>query len=361
MDDGARPTITVGDLLVDGPRLWNGVVRWVEAFRAAGLQAGNRLVVALPSGPAFAEVALAALWDGLTLAPVSPDTDPVQAAATYDPTAAVAPAGGFSGRAVAWAFHADPSGGPLALPSALRPTGPPIDEEPDPTARPLGTLTSGRPTPEVRLLTPAIAVPSWVALSDANLRHTVDGVLDSLRPIDARWLSVLPWWRSDGLMVDLLPAVFSGAEIVRPKAEGPDGLAGVAEIADLVEVRRPTHAVLPLPLVRELAAYWGGLSPLRCLLDGIVTGPGVDAELAAALSTTNLRTHRGAPELSNLVTLGEPGVWRPGVLGRPIGCRLDDDLLGAKAIRGVNLCYGTWHDATLTVEDPARALRVTFG
>jgi hypothetical protein len=172
---------------------------------------------------------------------------------------------------------------------------------------------------------------------------------------------VLPWWRSDGLLVDLLPAVFSGAEIIRPEHEGPDGVCPVEEVAELVETRMPTHAVLPLAMVRALAGHWGGLGPLQCLLDGVVTGPGVDAELAAMLSTTHLRTHRGAPELSNLVTLGEPGVWRPGLLGRPIGCRLDDDFGGAKAIRGVNLCYGTWHDATLTVEDPTRALRVTFG
>jgi hypothetical protein len=361
MDQGTRPTVSVGDALVDAPHLWQGMTRWVAAFRAAGLGAGDRLVAALPSGPAAAEVALAALWDGLTLAPVPPGTDPVDGAATYDPRAAICAPGGFGDREVAWAFTAAGSGGPTTVPASLRPTGPPVDDDADPDAQPRGTVSPGRPTPEVRLLAPAASVPSWVALSDGNLRHVVDGILDALRPIDSRWLSVLPWWRSDGLLLDLLPAVFSGAEIIRPAAEGPDGLPRVTAIADMIECRLPTHAVLPVAAVRGLAAHWGGLAPLGCLVDGIVTGPGVDRDLAALLATTRLRTHRGAPELSHLVTLGEPGIWRPGLLGRPIGCKLEDEYGGAKAVQGVNLCYGTWHDATLTVEDPSRALRVTFG
>jgi hypothetical protein len=109
-----------------------------------------------------------------------------------------------------------------------------------------------------------------------------------------------------------------------------------------------------------LVRHWGDLQPLSVLWDGIVTGPGIDDELVSHLRHTRLRAHRGAPEFSGLLTLGEPGVWRSAAVGRAVGCYLLVDDTGSLVVTGKNLAYGTWDGEQLTVEDPERFVRTYF-
>lgn len=328
------PNITLGTVGVPGTQLLDGAERWAGAFRSAGLGPGSRLVTALPTGACLAEVLLAGLWEGLTLVPMPPAIDPAQAGAEADPTAAVAAPGAFGGRDVSWAWRAEGSDGPGLPPRALRPAGP--------------------PTPLARLLCAPSEAGPWAALFDDNLEHAVDTVLASLQPTQARWLSVLPWHTPAGLLLDLLPALLSAASIVRPSIEEEPS---PSDVANTVQRWQPTHAVLPLGLVRDLLGHWDGLGPLACLVGGLASGPGLDGALAAELSKTRLRTHRGAPELSCMVTLGEPGIWRPGALGRPVGCTISDGPGGGLLISGRALAGGQWADGILALVD-RRAPRV---
>jgi acyl-coenzyme A synthetase/AMP-(fatty) acid ligase len=55
--------------------LHHGANDWSRALRRAGITRGDRIVCALPNGPAFAQLLVAALADGVTLAPVSAQED----------------------------------------------------------------------------------------------------------------------------------------------------------------------------------------------------------------------------------------------------------------------------------------------
>jgi len=149
-------------------------------------------------------------------------------------------------------------------------------------------------------------------------------------------------------LLDLLPALLGADEIVRA---GNGDQCEPSDVANIVERWQPSHAILPLALVGELRARWGDLAPLSSLLGGLVSGPGLDAELAADLRRTRLRTHRGAPELSCMVTLGEPGIWRLGALGRPVGCAVDDGPGGSLLISGRPVAGGRWLDGMLHLVD----------
>ena len=335
---GAAPSLTIGTEVVPGPVLLRGAERWVGAFRGAGLVPGDRLVIVLPTGAGLAQVLLAALWEGLTLVPAPPGADPALTAGVADARAAVvAPVVG-GGSDLSWAWRPEGAGGPGPAPEALRP--------------------AGAPTPLARVLCPGGPGDPWAALLDDNLEHAVDGVLAALHPRQARWLSVLPWHAPAGLLLDLLPALLAPSTILRPS---PDDQPSPLDVANTVERWQPSHTVLPLGLVRALAQLWGSLDPLACVVDGLASGPGLDPELALQLTRTRLRTHRGAPELSCLVTLGQPGMWRPGLLGRPVGCTIADGPGGTLLVSGRPVAGARWLDGALQLVNRCSPIVVVFG
>lgn len=315
-----------------------GAERWAATFRAAGLGPGARLVTALPTGVCLGQVLLAGLWEGLTLVPLPPATDPVVAAAEADPAAAVATPSAFAGRDVPWAWRADGPDGPQIPLQQLRPSGP--------------------PTPAARLLCARSGAGPWVALIEDNVEHAVDAVMGALRPDRGRWLSVLPWHSPAGMLLDMLPALLGADEIIRPAA---DDEVSLTDVANVLQRWQPSHAVLPLALVRQLRDLWGDLRPLSSLLGGLASGPGLDEELAADLRCTPLRTHRGAPELSCMVTLGEPGVWRPGLIGRPVDCAITEGPGGGLMISGRPLAGAVWIDGVLHLVDRRTPIAVALG
>ena len=312
----------MGAEVVPGLQLLEGAGRWAASFREAGLVAGQRLVVALPTDVPLAQVLIAGLWEGLTLVPVAPGTDLATAAAAADATAAVVVPDATS--AVRWAWSPGGSTGPGRGPATLRP--------------------AGEPTPHARLLCLQAGQGPWAALVDDNVEHAVDGLLGALHPSRARWLSVLPWHAPAGLLLDLLPSLLGADLVVRPTA---DDEPTVQDVANTVERWQPTHTVLPLELVSRMLRHWGNLEPLTCVIDGLASGPGAEPELATQLRGTRLRTHRGPPELSCLATLGEPGIWRPGALGRPVGCEIADGEAGGFLVSGRAVAGGRWEDGQL--------------
>ena len=329
--DEGLPAFVMDEAITPAGSLWTGARLWTEAFREAGLQAGDRLVVALPPSAAFVQVLVAAMWEGATLALASPDDDIRDLCAALDARAAVAPASGphrWTPKAYA---------GPASVPATLRST-----EDP--------------PTPGVRFLlrtSGTTQLARWVALSDRNVLSVLASHLPRLTLKNARVLSVLPWSHAFGLVLDLLPALLAGAEILRDPHGGRDPSSLVA----LGEEWGATHlSAVPLTIQRLLEQE-GGPAMLDRLHGGIVGGAPVPGPLADRLSQTRLRVGYGQTEAAPGITLGPPGRWAANYLGRPLGCDVSVADDGELLFAGPNACVGVWrrHEG-LDRQDPSRTV-----
>lgn len=327
--DEPLPALIADGTITPAASLWTGSRLWVEAFRAHNLQAGDRLVIALPPSTAFVQVLVAALWEQLTVVLAPPGTEAASLLEPLDARAAVTPSGGPH----AWA--SDEYAGPRSTPDALR------------------SLRTDR-APDVRFLlrTSGTHHGRWVALSDRNVLSVLASHLPHFSLRNARVLSVLPWTHAFGLVLDLLPALLSGAEVIRDAEGGRDPSALVA----LRDAWGTTHlSAVPLTLQRLFESDEG-----RCLLHdlqgGIVGGAPVSAPLANQLSSTQLRAGYGQTEASPGITLGEPGTWSAHYLGQPVGCHvtLADD--GELLFEGPNACVGFWQEGELVRADPTRTV-----
>ncbi len=312
--------------------LWTGVRSWIREFRRASVQPGERLLLTLPPSIAFVQVLVAALWEGLSLA-ITPLAGDLEAQLNeLDATWAVAQ-------------HGDPQRGIWA---------PEECSGPDPLVTVLPRRTALARTPQTRFLlqtSGTTGAKRWVALSEESVLHCVASHLPHLgyQEAESRVLSVLPWNHVFGLVLDLLPALFSGVELTRDPLQGRDPEALLA----LGEAIGATHFnTVPLVLNR-LRALPGGDAFLQSLEGGIVGGAPVDVELAAFLRTTRLRVGYGQTEAAPGITLGEPGEWPgAGFLGRPLGCEIALSGEGELSFRGKNHFQGYWAPELGLIAEP---------
>jgi len=310
------PALVADDTITPGGSLWTGARLWTETFRERSLQAGDRLVLALPPSTAFVQVLVAAVWEGLTVALATPKDDTASLCSSLDARAAVAPAPGPH----TWTTHA--CAGPASTPDTLRPT----DTERTPDVRFL-LRTSG-----------TTQLARWIALSDRNVLSVLASHLPHLTLRNARVLSVLPWSHAFGLVLELFPALLAGAEIIRD----PEGGRDPSSIVALAEERSATHlSAVPLTMQR-LLEHEDGPALLDQLHGGIVGGAPVSGPLADRLSKTRLRAGYGQTEAAPGITLGPPGKWAANYLGRPLGCTVQVADDGELFFEGPNACVGAW-------------------
>ncbi|WP_263785791.1 AMP-binding protein [Salinibacter grassmerensis] len=330
--DEGLPAFVKNDAVTPAGSLWTGARRWTESFREASLQAGDRLVVSLPPSTAFIQVLIAALWEGLTIAVVPPDEDINGVGSALDARGAIASEPG------SYRWTANPYAGPASGPDALRPAETP-------------------PTPDVRFLlrtSGTTQLARWIALSDRNVLSVLASHLPHLTLRRARVLSVLPWSHVFGLVLDLLPALLAGAEIIRD----PDGGRDPASLASLGEAWGATHlSAVPLTIQRLLDTDQGP-ALLRRLHGGIVGGAPVSGPLADRLAETQLRAGYGQTEAAPGIALGAPGEWAAHYLGRPLGCQVRVAEDGELLFEGPNAHVGVWrrHEG-LERRAPARTVR----
>ena len=311
-----HPLLVFEDTIVPGASLWAGARVWVAAFRERGLRPGDRVVLALPESPAFLFVLLAALWTELTLILPPPAFSLDETVETLDAAAFVA----TDGASAIWTT--DTSGLPVDTGNPLHP----VHFSPTPEARFL-LATSG-----------TLGAPRWIALSDANLFAVIDSHAPLLGLENARVLSVLPWRHAFGLVLDLLPALLGGAEIVRAGCGGRD-----TDQLRMLMLRHEISHLNAVPLVIDrLARTESGAKSLQTLRGGIVGGARVRAALADFLGQTTLRVGYGQTEASPGIALGEPGVWRENYLGRPLACAVRLSDAGTLQFSGANACLGEW-------------------
>ena len=67
-----EPLFVFDDDATPAASIWTGARAYVRAFREAGLEPGDRIVLGLPPSVAFVQALVAALWEGLTLVPAPP-------------------------------------------------------------------------------------------------------------------------------------------------------------------------------------------------------------------------------------------------------------------------------------------------
>lgn len=325
------PLFVFDDGVVPAASMWFLMREWVNIFREAKLSAGSRIVIDLPPTRAFVAVLLAGMWERMSIALCSPSFDSAEVASYLDASAI-------------------------------------ITQKNDETV--LQTRTSSlAPIPDIRLLLASSGTtgqPRWFALSDKNIFSVIDSHLphlglmspktdtsqDSTMVSDypaARILSVLPLYHAFGLIIDFLPAVFAGAEIVRDAQNGRN----LDTILKLSEAHGITHCSMVPLLAQRLGNIEDGRGRqfLSGLQGGVIGGAAVSEELVPLLRQTKLRVGYGQTEASPGILLGERGVWTANYLGKPLpkplGCdvRIRPDVLSGENIlefRGANACIGAW-------------------
>jgi long-subunit acyl-CoA synthetase (AMP-forming) len=229
------------------------------------------------------------------------------------------------------------AGAPAACGSSLREAS-----DPTPTlALIMSTSGSGGP-------------PKRVCLSWSNVRAQLASHTPALGLApETGALSVLPWRHAFGLLVDVLPALLSGATV----AVEPSGGRDPESIMDAAR-RHGARWISMVPRqVRRLLETPGGEAFLRGLDGGVVGGAPVRADLAEALSGTRLRAGYGLTEASPGVCLGDRGQWREGWLGAPLACETLIDASGELLVRGANVCAGSWSDGAFRPAREGRWLR----
>jgi hypothetical protein len=297
---------------VSGPTIWVGMRGWVKAFRAVGLEPGDRLVVGGPPGLGWVGAVLAGLWLEATLCLVPQGENVAAVGEELDARLILGPGG---------RTHWDRDGQPT-LGGAPRTAQLPRL----PGARFL-LRTSG--TGGQR---------KWIALSDANLF----AVLRSHLPILGlnarhRLLSTLPWSHAFGLVLEFLAALCMGASLVR--------------------CSEPRDADEHISLLRHCKLDWWNAVPamvrrfaeknhenLTSLRGGIVGGAAIEPVTSTILAGSALRVGYGQTEASPGLLLGSVGEFLPGLIGRPVGCQVRLSSNDELEFTGPNACLGHWSE-----------------
>ena len=188
---GAAELVAAGDTF-SATALHHGANDWSRALRRAGIARGDRVVCALPNGPAFVQLLVACLADGVTLAPVPPTENVVPLLDVLDARVAIAEASTHPRVAVP-SRNGGPPSGPL-----------------------LARAASARTDTVAFLLRSSgtAGTPRWIALSEGGVLATLESHLPRLGVDGASVLCLLPWFHAFGLVLGLLPALLRARRIV---------------------------------------------------------------------------------------------------------------------------------------------------
>jgi len=188
------PLLVMPDALWTAASLWAGTRAWTKAFREMGFVAGDVIGCDLPAGPAFVQILLACLWEGIAFAPECVGGD----APTDRRHTISAHVGGAESNQVA---H---RGRPLLVP----------DGAGQPPARLPALMQRPTATPGIALLAANDDAGAAVAFSAASLLEAAR-VASAERLLNgACVLSVLPWHRSGVLISDVLAPLLHADDLV---------------------------------------------------------------------------------------------------------------------------------------------------
>jgi len=188
------PLLVMPDALWTAASLWAGTRAWTKAFREVGFVAGDVIGCDLPAGPAFVQVLLACLWEGITFAPQC-----VGGEAPTDRRHTIS-----AHVADAESDYVTQGGLPLLVPDAAG----------QPPARLPALMQRPSATPGIALLAADDDAGAAIAFSAASLLEAAR-VAELERRLDgACVLSVLPWHRSGVLISDVLAPLLHADDLV---------------------------------------------------------------------------------------------------------------------------------------------------
>jgi long-subunit acyl-CoA synthetase (AMP-forming) len=324
---GATPRLIADGCSWSGPALLRRADEWAHVLRRTGLGAGDRLLLEPMPPPEFVAVLLAALELRCTLIPCAGDAE-----ALRDPLDARARITGHDIALDDGDIRCLAAGAPIITPVRLRTTREARSPDVRVLLRTSGTTGTGR----------------WIALSDRNIATVLASHVPVMDLQGARLLSTLPWHHVFGLVIDLCAALAGGATVIRAPALARDAAALAAAL------HGATHFnAVPLTIHR-LAQCEDGRRALLALRGGAVGGAAVRGLALEALLGTRLRVGYGQTEAAPGICFGEPGAWRAGTLGRPLGCEVRLAPTGELEFRGTNACIGEWRDGRFVALDPDR-------
>jgi acyl-CoA synthetase (AMP-forming)/AMP-acid ligase II len=314
------------ELVADGvtispTALHYGANDWSRALRRAGITRGDRVLCALPNGPAFLQLLIAALADGLTLVPVHPHEDVVALLPIVDARIAVALEG----------THAS-----VAIPS--RAGGPPGSA--------IVPRTASQRTDGVAFLlrtSGTSAAPRWVAIGERGILAVLESHLPVLALDGASTLCVLPWSHAFGLILGVLPALLRSRRVVTTTTAP----STVDALLALCAASNVNHCSMVPLIAQRLATTPEGTQALLRLTGGLIGGAPINDGLVPVLSRSALRVGYGQTEASPGIMVGNPGEFSVGFLGRPLGCEVRIDADDVLAFRGANASDGVWMEGTL--------------
>jgi len=321
------------ELMADGIRLsatalHHGADDWARALRRAGVTRGDRIVCALPNGAALAQLLVAALADGITLAPVPPHKDVVPLLESLDARIAIA---------------LESTHRHVAVPS--RTGGPP--------GGPMYPRASAVRSDSVAFLlrsSGSTATPRWSALSERGVLAVLESHLPFLDMDGAVTLCILPWHHGFGLILGLLPALLRARRVITTSEPARDA----ATLLGLAQVNGATQMSMVPLIAARLAERDDGRALLHSLHGGLVGGAPIDTALASVLGGSRLRVGYGQTEAGPGIMLGHPGEFSAAFIGRPVGCEVRIDADSVLAFRGANASDGVWEDGALHALDRDR-------
>lgn len=312
------PVLAGSDLDVPAASLWSGARLWVHRFRELGLAPGDRIVLALGASPGALMALIAAWWEGLTVCPRATAGD--GSLAEVDGRLLLAD------EDLPHCLGAETAGNPREeAVVALRPAGP--------------------PTPGVALLVNPEAAGPMIALRDINVVAQIEAytAVLGLDPTDVA-LNVSAWDSAWTWLVDLWPALLGGATVFIEDSEGRDPLS----VFDCLAAHNITHLNMSAAQAEALfnaARSLSGELDLQAIA-GVVGGAVIPDEILPALRASAFRVGYGLTACAGAATLGRPGEFFPGWIGRPLSCTTRCHA-GELLISGPTVAAEYWSESSL--------------
>ncbi|TGK14359.1 AMP-binding protein [Leptospira stimsonii] len=321
LPESANPLFVFPKEMIPGASIWSYLKLWKEFYRELNLSSGEVLGIHLPTDSSFLGSFLAGLWEDLSVACI-----PFGKGSLDSSIDSLRPK---------WIVTLDEDsnesmkriGYERVLNSSL----------PDSRAHLFRRIESSRDISDnVRLFLKSSGTSGaqkWVGLSDSTIFHNLRTHNVAFPKEGSTVGSVLPWTHSFGLILDFFPSLLRSSTVIKYASSSFD-LEDCFEFLNSFPIRHLSGVPSFFSRILNLP---GGCEFLESLESGIVGGAPISSLLAKHLRNTKLRVGYGQTEAGPGITLGEPGDFDFGYLGKPVGCEVKiDSESGSLLFRGKN-------------------------